>query len=125
VASRPIYILPLSASPWIESAGVFMEVYSQLRLGVSCLLRVDLATCSGVCLIASGELTSDRTVKQVGSVSSSAIGSVLDSALRSVLESVLGTYLGVYSQAGLQLGVSLRLCPGVYLRTYWEVYLGV
>jgi len=63
-------------------------------------------------------------------VPSSAIGSVLESMLGSVLESVLRAYLGAYSPAGWEcaiecnLGVSWRACPGVYLRTYSEEYLG-
>jgi len=62
-------------------------------------------------------------------VSSSAIGSVLESMPGSALESILRAYLGAYCQAGwechrVQLGASLRACPGVYLRPYLEVDLG-
>jgi len=66
-----------------------MRAYSQVRLGVSCLWRVYLGAYSGVCLRAYCELTWERTVKQAGSVPSSAIGSVFESVLGSVLESVL------------------------------------
>jgi len=39
-----------SASLWIEHQGAYMGAYSQVRLGVSCLLRVYLGACSGVYL---------------------------------------------------------------------------
>ena len=67
-----------------------MAVYSQVRLGVSCHLRVYLGTCSEVCLRAPSELTWERTVKQAGSVPSSTIGSGLKSMPGSVLENILG-----------------------------------
>jgi len=62
-------------------------------------------------------------------VSSSAIGRVLESVLGSVLERFLRAGVGAYSQAGwvchrVQVGATLGACPGVYLRTYSDVYLG-
>jgi len=48
---------------------------------------------------ASRELTWERTVKQAGSVSSSATGSEFEGVLGSILESVLRAYMGAYSQA--------------------------
>jgi hypothetical protein len=51
---------------------------------------VYLRAFSGVCFRASWELTWERTVKQAGSVPSSAIGSVLESLIGSVLENILG-----------------------------------
>ena len=57
-------------------------------------LGVYLRAYSGVCLRASCEHTWERTVKQAGSVPSSAIGSVLESMPGGVHGSVLGVYLG-------------------------------
>jgi len=65
-----------------------LGVYHRVQLGVY------FRECSGVCLRASWELTWVRTVKQAGSVPSSAIGSVLESMPRGVLENVLGGVLG-------------------------------
>jgi hypothetical protein len=73
-------------------------VYHRVQLGVY------LRECSGVCLRASWELTWERTVKQAGSVPSSAIGRVLESIPGSVLENVLGGVLG--SVLGVYLGAS-------------------
>jgi len=50
-------------------------------------------------------LTWERTVKQTGSVPSSAIGSVFESMLGSVIESVLRAYLGAYSPAGWECAI--------------------
>jgi hypothetical protein len=52
-----------------------------------------------VYLGAYSECTRERTVKQAGSVPSSAIGNVLESMLGSVLESVLGGVLGSVAEA--------------------------
>ena len=49
----------------------------------------------------SSEHTWERTVKQAGSVPSSAIGSVLESVLGSVIESVLRAYLGASNEVHL------------------------
>jgi len=65
-------------------------------------------------------------------VPSSAIGSVLESVLGSMLESILRDerWFGSVQSSRLavchrvQVGASLGACPGVYLRTYLEVYLG-
>jgi len=106
-----------SAGLWIEHPGADMGAYSQVRLRVSCLWRVYLGLCSGVSLRASWELTWERTVKQAGSVSSSAIRSVLCEharectwertrrctweGIRSVLGCILRAYLGaIVKQAG-------------------------
>jgi hypothetical protein len=60
-----------------QALGAYIGVYSQVRLGVSCLLRVYLG--------ASWERTWEGIVKQAGRVSSSAFGSVLESVLGSVV----------------------------------------
>jgi len=154
-----------TASLWIGYGEACMGVYSQVRLGVSCIWRVYLGVCSGVCLRASWELAWVRTVKQAVRVPSSAIGSVREKhawectwerAQRcawertwSVFGSVWRADFGAYSQADchcviecdweciwervrdyawvchqVQMGASGRLCNGVYLITYSEVYLG-
>jgi len=117
-------------SLWIEYAGANIWVYSQVRLGVTCLLRVYLA--------ASWECTWERTVKQAGRVSSSAIGTVLESMLWRLIESVLRAYLGAYSQEGWQCAIEsnweclesvpghvqlsrLGVCHWVQLGASWEL----
>jgi len=89
--------LPLSKS-LDRALGAYMGAYSQVRLGVSCLLRVYLGACSGVCLSASWE------------------------HLESLFGSVQSSTVGVCHR--VQLGASLRAWLGVYLRTYSEVYFG-
>jgi hypothetical protein len=49
--------------------------------------------------------TWELTVKQAGSVPSSAMGSVFESVLGSVLESVLRAELTTYSQAGWECAI--------------------
>ena len=60
-------------------------------------------------------LTWERTVKQARGVPSSAIGSILENMPGSVLGSVQSSRLGVCHQ--VQLKVSLKACPEVYLGT--------
>jgi len=73
-----------------------MGAYSQERLGVY------FKACSGVCLGASREHTCKCTVKQAGSVPSSAI------------ESVLRVYLGAYSEACWEYAIE---CNWVHLES--------
>jgi len=109
-----------SASLWTEHLGAYMGAYSQARLGVHC------KACSAVCLRASWELTWKYTVKQAGSVLSSAIGSVLKA------------HFGMYSQAGWECAIEcnwehleslfgnvqpsrLGVCHQVQLIASWEL----
>jgi len=96
-----------SARLWIEHPGAYMGVYSQVILGVSCLLTVYLGACSGVYLRASWELTWERTVKQARSAPLSAIRSIFESTLGRVLENVLGGVLASVFR--------------VYVGTSWEL----
>jgi len=85
-----------SAILWIEHPGAYLGTYSQVRMEVSCLLRVYLRACSGVCLRASWELSWEHTVEQARSAPSSAIVRVLESMPESMLQSFLRAYVGAY-----------------------------
>jgi len=101
LSSPAIYILVPgacnSASLWIEHPETYMGAYSQVRLEVSCLWRVQWRACSRVYLRTSSELSWECIVKQDRTVASSAMGSVFESVLGSVFESVLRAYLEAYS----------------------------
>jgi uncharacterized membrane protein YeaQ/YmgE (transglycosylase-associated protein family) len=132
--------------------GVYLRMYSEVYLGayfecawewISSRLRVChrvqlgvyLGVWLGLCLRTSCELTWERTVKQAGSVQSSAIGSIRESMpgcvlqnvhwevfgniLWGVLGSVLGVYLGEsWHWKSSRLGVYNRMQLEMYFRPY-------
>jgi len=105
----------------------YLGTYSRAgwECAIECNWECHLKACSGVYLRASWELTWERTVKQAGSMPSSAIGSVLRA------------YLGTYSQGGWEYAIEwncerlesllgnvqpsrLGVCHRVQLRASWE-----
>jgi len=80
-----------SASLWIEHVGAYMGAYSQVRLGVSCLLRVYLRATRRCTWVRTRRCSWEYLESLFGSISSSRLGACHRA----------------------QLGVYLRPCSGV------------